>query len=484
MSEVTRTGWIISDTFLSRNVYEGEIGHAHLSINSYPGDEAFAEVVKNAFLEVGNSVTARSLANAANLQTVTIVATTAPERSNGAALLGPGVGRVVISASELGMKYGVAGKKGVYEVFDVRHALAHELVHILGAKGILTLEDGTLHNKLTNKILKELGIPPRTFDYFDIEKCFLAGTMIDMWPVEADLKMGADGLYDEEEVRAKVCQKPIEEVAAKDWVLSFDQDGNLKPGRVKRTFENEAKIILDFHGTFVTPAHVYYCAGGTYEGKFVPLIDILRDDGVVQHADGSLIRASTGCEVGSEDDKPFWAFLLYEDLNGMECVREKRQLRLGTRWMMPNGRHFSIREYMEGCGIELVESGEFEGYVRFKKTGLTTVFAWTLSDTLPYPEDFVLRRSQTTLEEIYRASEWESVHPQMPAPVTMDSGPVQPLSVQQFDNMPRNNPIGFQNNSPSSELKLNRKARKAEAARQRKIKKNRQKADRAMGTLH
>jgi len=399
-------------------------------------------------------------------------------------LLGPGVGRVVISASELGMKYGVAGKKGVYEVFEVRHALAHELVHILGAKGLVTLEDGTLHNKLTNKILKELGIPPRTFDYYNIQKCFLAGTMIDMWPVEAGLKPGEDGLYDEEEVRVKVWQKPIEEVTAKDWVLSFDQDGNLKPGRVKRTFENEAKIILDFHGTFVTPAHVYYCAGGTYDGKFVPLIDILRDDGVVQYADGSLIRASTGCEVGSEDDKPFWAFLLYEDEHGMERVREKRQLRLGTRWMMPNGKHFSMREYMEGCGIEFVESGELEGYVRFKKTGLTTVFAWTLSETLPNPEDFVLRRSQTTLEDIYRASEWESVHPQMPAPVTMDSGPVQPLSVQQFDNMPRNNPIGFQNNSSSSELKLNRKARKAEAARQRKIKKARQKADKAMGTLH
>jgi hypothetical protein len=159
------------------------------------------------------------------------------------------------------------------------------------------------------------------------------------------------------------------------------------------------------------------------------------------------LRASTGCKVGSEDDKPFWAFLLYEDENGMERVREKRQLRLGTRWMMPNGRHFSMREYMEGCGVELVESGVLEGYVRFKETGLTTVFAWTLSDTLPNPEDFVLRQSQTMLEDIFRASAWESVHPQMSAPAAMDSGPVQPFSVQQFDNMPLNNPNGFQNKS-------------------------------------
>lgn len=320
-------------------------------------------------------------------------------------------------------------------------------------------------------------------DAFNLDKCFLAGTMIDMWPIEAGLKPNTNGFYHEAEVRQKVWQKPIEEVTANDWVLSFDNGGRLKPGRVKRTFENEAKIILDFHGVFVTPAHVYYCAGGAYEGKFVPLIDILRDDGVVQYQDGTLIRAATGCEVGSEDDKPFWAFLLYEDEHGMERIREKRQLRLGTRWMMPDGKHFSMREYMEGCGIELIESGELEGYIRFKNTGLTTVFAWTLSDTLPNPEDFVLRRSQTTLEAIYRASEWESVHPQMPAPVTTDSGPVQPLSVRQYDDMPRNNPIAFRNNSPSSELKLNRRARKAEAARQRKIKRAGQKREKAMGTL-
>ncbi len=66
----------------------------------------------------------------------------------------------------------------------------------------------------------------------------------------------------------------------------------------------------------------------------------------------------------------------------------------------------------------------------------------------------------------------------------MDSGPVQPLSVQQFDDMPRNNPIGLQNNSASSELKLNRKARKAETARQRRITKAQQNADKALGTLH
>ncbi|WP_321446550.1 hypothetical protein [uncultured Cohaesibacter sp.] len=51
-------------------------------------------------------------------------------------------------------------------------------------------------------------------------------------------------------------EKPIEEVGPDDWVLSYDKDGNLKPGRVTRTFINAAKQILDVHGLMVTPGHV------------------------------------------------------------------------------------------------------------------------------------------------------------------------------------------------------------------------------------
>lgn len=72
----------------------------------------------------------------------------------------------------------------------------------------------------------------------------------------------------------------------------------------------------------------------------------------------------------------------------------------------------------------------------------------------------------------------------MPLPATMDSGLVKPLSVQKFDYMPRNNPMGFQNNSPSSELKLNRNVSKVEEAQQSKFKKARRKADKGMSTLH
>ena len=109
--------------------------------------------------------------------------------------------------------------------------------------------------------------------------------------------------------------------------------------------------MLDFHGTFVTPGHVYWCAGGSFEGRFAPLIDILRDDGVIQHQDGTLIRAATGCAVGSPDDAQFRAFLTREDPDGDRII-DKRQLRIGTRWMLPDGRHVSMREYMAGIGVE------------------------------------------------------------------------------------------------------------------------------------
>lgn len=205
------------------------------------------------------------------------------------------------------------------------------------------------------------GGPPR-INYGDLvfPHCFLAGTEITMW----------DG-----------SKKPIEEITPNDWVLSHDKHGNPKPGRVVRTFTNEAKIILDFHGTFVTPGHVYFCAGGKYEGRFAPLIDILRDDGVVQHEDGTLIRAATGFALGSDDDKEFWAFTAYEDKDGTERIRDKKKLRLGTRWMLPNGHHFTMREYMAGVGIELLD----DGYVQFKATGLKAPFIWTFSANLPNP---------------------------------------------------------------------------------------------------
>lgn len=42
------------------------------------------------------------------------------------------------------------------------------------------------------------------------------------------------------------------------------------------------------------------------------------------------------------------------------------------------------------------------------------------------PEDYILKRSGTTLEEIYKAAEWEEQRPYMPLPVSLDSGTASP----------------------------------------------------------
>ena len=67
----------------------------------------------------------------------------------------------------------------------------------------------------------------------------------------------------------------------------------LAPPRVTRVFVNDVAHVLDFHGTGVTPGHVFLCGAGRFAGRHVPLIDILRDDGAVVRQDGSLMRAAT-----------------------------------------------------------------------------------------------------------------------------------------------------------------------------------------------
>ena len=69
-----------------------------------------------------------------------------------------------------------------------------------------------------------------------------------------NLKPNANGVYDQDEVRAKIWTKPIREISVDDWVISYDKQGNLVPGKVTRTMQNNATHILDFWGTGVTLA--------------------------------------------------------------------------------------------------------------------------------------------------------------------------------------------------------------------------------------
>ncbi|WP_255731679.1 hypothetical protein [Phaeobacter sp. B1627] len=306
------------------------------------------------------------------------------------------------------------------------------------------------------------------------DSCFGGETPIDMWPVDPRLKPGSTGIYDQDEVRAKVWKKPIELIEVGDIVVSFDDNDNLVPGPVTRTFQNAAKILLDFHGTRVTPGHVYYRADSKKTDKYETLIDVLRDDGVIKHQDGTLIRAATNVPVDSPRDGFVQAITQVRKADGTVVQNDAGRIRLGTRFLVGTGKErksWAVADLIEaGDGVvgddELIRVGDGPG----------VPFHWDFGDTLPKPEDFVLACSGTTLEDIYKAAEWESQGPRLPAPMVLDRGPVQPLKGAALSAMPRNEPLDVVHSpmaSAKSQRTLNRKQRKAMEAKQRKAAKSR-----------
>ena len=84
-------------------------------------------------------------------------------------------------------------------------------------------------------------------------------------------------------------------------------------------------------------------------------------------------------------------------------------------------------------------------------------FHWTLTHTIPKPEDYVLQRSAVTLEEIYSAGEWENTRPQMPKPYRGEAGVSYVNNTP--DSMPPNIPLAMRDhqNQPT----MNRQQRRA-----------------------
>ena len=329
------------------------------------------------------------------------------------------------------------------------------------------IADGTITADTLAEALRIYAFNDSVLPHTPTHECFGAGTPIDMWPLDASLEPGSDGIYDQAAVSAKIWKKPIELVEVGDTVVSFDDKGNMVPGHVPRTFQNDVKILLNFFGTRVTPGHVYYRADSKKAPKFETLIDILRDDGVIQKQDGTLIRAATNVPVGDPRDGFVKASTGTRRADGTLDEQDQGRIRLGTRFIMGEGKqrkHWSIADVIEHAGgvvgeDEMIRVGE----------GPAMAFHWEFGDTLPKPEDFVLEASGTSLEDIYKAAEWEGQQPQMPAPMVMDGGSVQPLPHKALNAMPRNEPLSF---APTPAAKprqaLNHKQRKAMEAKQRK----------------
>ncbi len=188
--------------------------------------------------------------------------------------------------------------------------------------------------------------------------------------------------------------KPIAAVRPGDKVMSHDRGGTLVLARVTRVFVNDIAHVLDFHGSGETPGHAFLSGEGRFKGRHVPLLDILHDDGALVRKDGILMRASTGCAVGSDGDRRI-EVMAADGITGW--------VRAGTR--LPGDA--TVAEMITQAGGTLHGSR-----VALPGASAPQPFAWP--GKLPAPEDDVPRQSGLTLAEIYAADEWETP-PQMAA---------------------------------------------------------------------
>ncbi len=270
-------------------------------------------------------------------------------------------------------------------------------------------------------------------------ECFGPEVPIDMWPLDPEFAPDPNDpfkQFDQDAVRAKIWKKPIRLIRVGDYVVSHDKNGNMVPGYIPRTMTNDVKILLDFHGTAVTPGHVYYRPDSKKADKYETLIDVLRDDGMIEHRDGIKLRAATNVPVGDPRDGFVQAVTQIRKADGTVVKNDEGRIRLGTRFLVGEGKSrksFAVADLIEhGGGVvgedELIRVGD----------GEPMPFLWDFGETLPKPEDFVLACSGTTLEDIYKAAEWENQGPRLAAPMVLDRGPVQPLKGAALSAIPRN----------------------------------------------
>ncbi|MCT4559724.1 MAG: hypothetical protein N4A61_16890 [Pelagimonas sp.] len=243
-----------------------------------------------------------------------------------------------------------------------------------------------------------------------------------MWPLDPSIKPRKDGSYDEELVLSKVWEKPISDVCVGDLVISYDKQGRLQPGPVVRTMTNTVSHILDFWGTGVTPGHACYCADGPFEGDHAPLMDILRMDTAMKRSDGTMFRAATNCEVGSMGDMMIHAAATMQKPDGSWTEPKPGKVRFGTRIILPDGSDTSFMEMAAREGWKVTDEGYMVGQMKGEDGTVAERvfhFPYTHGEDLPRPEDYILKRSAVTLEDIYAAGEWEQIGTRMPAPEGM-----------------------------------------------------------------
>lgn len=218
--------------------------------------------------------------------------------------------------------------------------------------------------------------------------CFAAGTPVQM----------ADG-----------SEKPIEQIEIGEWVMAFDSDadhgrGALMPSRVTRTMINHGQLLLDFHGTKVTPGHVFLTGNESPTGKgvFKRLIDILVEDGTVVNVEGVVLRAATNFPINSPEDHFIEVAEIWAE-NGSISSRSAR-LRAGTWLIGENGTAATLLDTIAREGFKLLPDG------RVSHRGGPSQ-PMLMQAPAPRPETFILKRSGLTLEQIYAHASLRDVEP-------------------------------------------------------------------------
>lgn len=288
----------------------------------------------------------------------------------------------------------------------IEERLGHEFAHSFIAGGILSEEAMVI--EYMNGVFASLGLPllrevpgndgtvldlisrmaasgysmPTILEFVKSLKaeCFFAGTLV-------LLPGGAT--------------KSIESILTGDLVLSYDASGNLAPGRVTRTFRNEVSHLLDVHGLKVTPGHATLCGEGMFKGRHVPIIDILLSDGALVQADGTLVRMAINAPVGSVADALVKLSVAATPEDMQSDTLAEAEMRAGT-----------LLFDRDGVPISVLDCLTAEGYAFDPETGLVAKpgeaphrLFWF--GRLPRPEDYILTRSQETLEGILTDGEWE-----------------------------------------------------------------------------
>jgi hypothetical protein len=129
--------------------------------------------------------------------------------------------------------------------------------------------------------------------------------------------------------------------------------------------------------------------------------------------DGTLIRAATGCEVGSAGDRMVQTIIGDRQADGLTRVTASGLIRFGSRFILENGQDVSLMDLVAANGGRLTE----DGLIGTNDSAEKLPFRWAFTAQLPRPEEYILQRSDVTLAEIYAADEWESIGTNLSAPI-------------------------------------------------------------------